>query len=88
MALRLSMVTQMAPVYASLVSGWQGHLAAVTVHGRRFVIGPGDDADLSEIGLFIGWRGAQPGGVFIPFSELELIEQVSEDAAARLRDVE
>ena len=38
MTLRLSMVTQLAPIFSSLVSGWSGHLVARTVTGRRIVI--------------------------------------------------
>jgi hypothetical protein len=78
MGVQISPFLTLSQQYSSLMSAWSGDLLVRTVHApKSYRVLAGDILDLTEVGVLICWRGDEPTGVFLPWSEIISIEQTA-----------
>ncbi len=75
--IQISPALTLATQYSSLIQ-WDGDLVVRTVHGgKKYLVPASEIVDLTEVGVLISWRGVDPTGVFLPWSEVVSIEQAA-----------
>jgi len=63
------------PQYSGAIN-WGGELVIRTLHGKKeYRVLADVIVDMTDLGVFVGWRGAAPAGVFLPWGEVVSIEQ-------------
>ena len=71
------MPISVAHSFAQIISSWDGPLVAGLADGTTRELPADTDVTLSELGVLAAWPGAEPAGVFWPWSAVVYIRQAA-----------